>query len=179
MSHIADFGSSLSCTCTWHTQHPSHMTKNFRVLTCLLEAQSFAENTIINTVIAAWSPVKINMREKEPNQGIWLASLMQRWNSSLNSPKPKRHDKFVIHTTPQYVYQTDFKNLTKFVLFFTHFLPSESPSVSFGVTWPLMFLCLALWLSGSVDLLIDLVPAAICLPSGPVSTCLVLVPWIP
>jgi len=80
-----------------------------------------------------------------------------------------------------------FKNLTKFFLLFTCFLLSESPSVSFGVTWLLFVLVNELMLevsgsgSGSVDLLLDL---ALCLlpsvcPQVPVSTCLVLVPWFP
>ena len=96
---------------------------------------------------------------------------------------PKWHDKFAVHTTPRYVYQTSFKNLTKFFLLFARFLLSESPSVSFGVTWLLFVLVndLMLEVSGSVDLLIDL---ALCLlpsvcPQVPVSTCLVLVPWFP
>src|ERR1700692_4139668 len=59
----------------------------------------------------------------------------------------------------------------KFFLLFTRFLLSESPSVSFGVTWLLFVLVndLMLEVSGSLALWTCcwILPAAICLPSGP------------
>src|ERR1700719_3043083 len=84
--------------------------------------------------------------------------------------------RFTVHMMPWYVYQTSFKNLTKFFLLFTRFLLSNSPSVklfSFDVTWLLFLLVNDLMLdvsgslagSGSVALSCT-VPAAICLTSG-------------
>src|ERR1700692_4039422 len=74
----------------------------------------------------------------------------------------------------------------KFFLLFTRFLLSESPSVSFGVTWLLFVLVndLMLEVSGSLALWLCGPAAGSCLlpsvcPQVPVSTCLVLVPWFP
>jgi hypothetical protein len=54
MSHIADFGSWLSHTHTQQTWHPSHVTKNLRVPTCLLEAWIFADKYCHRCVGSYW-----------------------------------------------------------------------------------------------------------------------------
>src|ERR1700677_3040818 len=98
----------------------------------------------------------------------------------------KWHHKFAQHTTPQYVYQSIFKNSTKFFLLFPclQLLTVQVSLFPFPVVWPGLYSCLLalwlwLWLCGPLALCLFL---TVCLqihvlPSG--SICWVLVPWFP